>query len=105
MIGDIKQKYCPVCDKKTDHEQGCFKSKSIGRELFHLDVSTDEALKNLSSGFRDFVIQEQDGVMDADSSGEFAQSPTAGLDFETLFASTVRSLKCDSCGHLIPISR
>lgn len=105
MIGDIVEKYCPICLEDTLHEQGCFKSKKIGNELFHLDVSVSESMKKLSNGFRDFVMEEQDGVMNGDSTEEYAQTIGVGLDFEELFASTIRSLKCQQCGHLIRISR
>ena len=105
MIGDIVEKYCSICNENTEHEQGCFKCKEIGNELFHLDVSVSESMKKLSNGFKDFVMKEQGGVMDGDSPEEYSQTIGAGLNFEELFASTVRSLKCSGCGHLIKISR
>lgn len=105
MVGDIVKKHCLICDKKTDHEQGNFKSHEIGGELFHLDVSLDDALKKMSDGFRDFVLEEQNGLMDTESPEEYAQTFGGGLDFETLFAPVVRSLKCDGCGHLIKLGR
>ena len=105
MVGDIVNKYCPICDENTEHEQGCFKSKEIRDELFHLDVSTSESMKKLSNGFREFVMDEQDGIMDADSSSEYGRSGGGGLNFEEIFATVVRSLKCSGCGHLIQIGR
>ena len=105
MISDVQKKYCPVCKKNTIHEQGCFKSREIGNELFHLEVSLDTSLKNLSDGFKDFVRQEQQGVMDSDSPGHYARNVAGGLNLTELFASVIRSLKCEECGHLIRISR
>ena len=57
MVGDIVEKYCPICDEKTEHEQGNFKSKEIGDELFHLDVSVSESMKKLSDGFKKFIME------------------------------------------------
>ena len=105
MIGDIKLKYCPICCENTDHEQGCFKSKEIKGELFHLDVTLSDSIKKVSKGFRDFVIDEKDGFMDTDSPSEYAGSRRGGLNFEEMFASQVRSLRCSQCQHLIKISR
>ncbi len=59
MIGDILEKYCPICQKNTEHLLGCFKSQKIGDKLFHLDVTASESVKKLSNGFRDFVLEEQ----------------------------------------------
>ena len=53
MIGDIKLKYCLICDEDTDHIQGCFKSKEINKELYHFDVSLSDSLKKVSAGFKD----------------------------------------------------
>ena len=105
MIGGIFEKYCPICQENTEHLLGCFKSQKIGDELFHLDVSVSESVKKLSNGFRNFVLKEQGGVMDGDRPEEFAETVGGGQNFEELFASTVRSLKCSECGHLIQIGR
>lgn len=105
MVGDIVEKHCPICDENTTHEQGCFKSKEIGDELFHLDVSVSESMQKLSAGFRNFVMDVQGGVMDADSPSEYGRSIGGGLNFKEMFASMVRSLKCSGCGHLIKICR
>ena len=43
--------------------------------------------------------------MDGGSPEEYAQTVGGGLNFEELFAPTVRSLKCSECGHLIQIGR
>jgi hypothetical protein len=82
MIGDIKLKYCPICEENTNHEQGCFKSQEINGELFHLDVTLSECLQKVSSGFSDFVIDEKDGFVDSDSPSEYASTKDGGLNFE-----------------------
>ena len=88
----------------TSHEQGTWKSERINGELYHLNVTTDDALKGISKSFKDFIRDEQDGVMDSSSPEKFVQH-TGGLDFQTLFAQSIRALKCSECGHLIRISR
>jgi hypothetical protein len=105
MIGDVKLKYCPICDENTDHQQGTFKCKEINGELFHFDASLSDSIQKVSAGFRDFVLKEHDGLMDGDSPSEYAGTKSGGLNFEELFASQVRSLKCSKCQHLIKISR
>ena len=105
MIGDIKLTYCPICDADTDHLQGCFKCKNIDGELFDFDVLLSDSLKKVSSGYREFVLEEHNGLMDSDAPGEYVETKKGGLNFEELFASQVRSLKCTQCLHLIKISR
>jgi hypothetical protein len=105
MIGDIKLKYCPICDETTDHLQGCFKSKEIKGELFHLDVTLSDSLKKISAGFSGFLFEEKDGFADSNSPSEYASTENAGLNFEEMFATQVRSLKCGQCQHLIKLSR
>ena len=82
MIGDIVEKYCPICQK-------------IGDELFHLDVSVSESMKKLSNGFREFVLEEQGGIMDGDSPEEYAQTVGGGLNLEEMFSTRVRSFDQD----------
>jgi hypothetical protein len=43
--------------------------------------------------------------MDGGSPSEYASTENAGLNFEEMFATQVRSLKCGQCQHLIKISR
>lgn len=105
MIRGIKPKYCPICDEDTDHQQGCFKCKEINGELFHFDVSLSDSLQKVGAGYKDYVIGENNGVMDADSPTHYSTSKQGGLDFGDLFAPNVRSLKCVDCGHLLKISR
>ncbi len=105
MIGEIKLKYCPVCSEETDHLQGCFKCKEIDGELFHFDVSLSDSLQKVSAGFKDFVLEEHEGLMDGDAPDEYVKTRKGGLNFEELFAPQVRSLKCSKCLHLIKISR
>ena len=105
MIGDIKLKYCLICDEDTDHIQGCFKSKEINKELYHFDVSLSDSLKKVSAGFKDFVLKENGGLMDSNSPSEYVGTKKGGLNFEEMFAPKVRSLKCSICQHLIKISR
>ena len=105
MIGDIKLTYCPICDADTDHLQDCFKCKNIDGELFDFDVLLSDSLKKVSSGFKDFVLKDNGGLIDSNSPSEYAVTKTGGLNFEELFASQVRSLKCTQCRHLIKISR
>ena len=56
MIGDIKLKYCPICEENTNHEQGCFKIKEINGELFHLDATLSDSLKKISGRVQWFFI-------------------------------------------------
>ncbi len=105
MAGDIKPQYCPICDTHTEHEQGCFKCKEINGELFYLKTSTSEALKKISTGFKDYIVSENNGLMNCDSPVEYMNKGGGGIDFEELFAPQLRSLKCSSCGHLIKLSR
>lgn len=105
MIGDIKLKYCPICDENTDHLQGTFKCKEINGELFHFNVSLSESLEKVSSGFRDFVLEEQSGLMDKDSPSKYAGSKSGGLSLEEMFARNICSLRCCKCQHLIKIAR
>jgi hypothetical protein len=85
--------------------RGVFKSKEINGELFHLKPSMSELMKKNSDSFRDFILEEHDGVMDAYSPSEYASSKKGGLNFEEMFAPQVRSLKCSKCQHLIKNSR
>ena len=105
MIGDIKNKYCPVCESRTDHIQGCYKVKKVNGELFHLDFSQSDSRKKISTGFKEFVLGERDGFMDRSTPGEFVQTRNGGSAFEELFSQRLRSLKCSQCNHLIKISR
>ncbi len=105
MIGEIKVTYCPICESDTDHLQGCFKCKEVSGELFHFDVSLTDTMRKLSSGFKDFVLEEHEGQMDDDSPKQYADTKSGGINFEELFATQVRSLKCSQCQHLIKISR
>ncbi len=105
MIGDIKQKYCPICDENTDHLQGTFKCKEINGDLCHLNSTLSDSLRKLNSGYKDFVLDEKDGNMNSDSPYAYAVTQKGGLNFEEFFASQVRSLKCTKCLHLIKIAR
>ena len=105
MNGEIKLKYCPVCESDTDHLQGCFKYKKVNGEIFHYDVSLSDSLNNVSAGYKDFVVDENNGMMNGDTPDEYAESSQGGLNFGELFAPQVRSLKCVGCGHLLKISR
>jgi hypothetical protein len=73
--------------------------------LFHLDVTLTDSLKKVSEGFKDFVIDEKHGFADSNSPSEYAVTENAGLNFEEMFATQVRSLKCSNCQHLIKLSR
>ena len=105
MIGDISLKYCPVCESKTEHLQGCFKVKKINGGLFHLEASLSDSHKQISTGFKKFVLAEREGVMNGATPGDFVQTRQGGSAFEEFFARQVRSLKCTQCQHLIEISR
>ncbi len=105
MIGEIKVTYCPICESDTDHLQGCFKCKEVSGELFHFDVSLSDSLQKVSAGYRGFVLEEHEGLMDGDTPDEYVKTRKGGLDFEKLFSPQVRSLKCSKCLHLIKISR
>ena len=105
MVGEIGVKYCPICDEDTDHQKGIFKTKKIEGELFHLNTSLHSSLKKVSVGYKDFVVGENNGVMNGDTPDEYVETRKGGVDFEELFSPQVRSLKCTQCLHLIKISR
>ena len=105
MNGDIRLKYCPICECDTDQLQGCFKIKEINGELFHLDISQSDSLKKVSAGFKNFVVDKKDGVMNGDTPSEYLETKKRGFDFEEMFSPQVRSLKCIKCLHLIKISK
>lgn len=105
MATITKVVHCKICDASTDHVKGTFKCKEIQGELFHLDTSVSDSLRKVSAGFSDYVVEEENGLVDSGSPAEYAKSVGGGLNFEELFAPTVRSLKCKDCGHLIRISR
>jgi len=79
MIGDIKVKYCHICDEDNYHQQGCFKSKEINGELYHFDVSLSDSLKKVSAGFKDFVVGENNGVMKDDTPDEYVKTRKGDL--------------------------
>ena len=105
MATITKVVHCKICNASTDHVQGTFKCKEIQGELFHLDTSVSDSLRKVSEGFRDYVREESGEMMDSQSPAEYVESVEGGLNFGELFAPTVRSLKCEDCGHLIRISR
>lgn len=57
------------------------------------------------AGFSGFLFEEKDGFADSNSPSEYAVTKNAGLNFEEMFATQVRSLKCGQCQHLIKLSR
>jgi hypothetical protein len=98
-------KYCKICETDTTHEKGTFKCHDIDGELFELTITSDEALKKLSDGFSDFVMDEHRGQMNSETPPEYAMTETGGLNLRDLFANSIRAMKCEKCGHLIKLSR
>lgn len=105
MTGNIKTQYCDICGKSSSHERGTFKCKKINGELFALNASFTEQLKKVSDDFTEFVASEQESKMNAGIPSEYARSEGGGLNLQTLFADSVRALKCLECGHLVRLSR
>ena len=105
MIGDKSRKYCPICKSEIEHIQGCFKVQNIDGEIFHLNATSHDSIRKISNGFKDFVVDQREGLINSDTPGEFVQTRSGRSGFEALFAQRVRSLKCSRCSHLIKISR
>ena len=98
-------KYCPICKEETEHEKGNYRSRVKNNEYFHLESSFDDAQKNLSDGFRKFVIEKQAGAVAHSAAAEYINTEEAEPIFHQLFAKRVRALKCSQCNHLIKLSR
>ena len=105
MFGEITVRYCPICKADTEHRKGNYRTKEIDGNYFHLESSFEDAQKNLSDGFRNFVVEEQSGVVVQGSAAEYINTEEAEPIFKQLFAKRVRSLKCSHCGHLIRLPR
>ena len=98
-------KYCKICGTDTIHEKGTFKCHEVDGELFELTITSDEALKKLSGGFSDFVMDDHGGTMNSATPPEYAQIDTGRLNLQEMFANSIRAMKCEKCGHLIKLSR
>lgn len=98
-------KYCKICGSDTEHEKGTFKCHEVDGELFELTISSDEALKKVSQGFSDFVMDEHEGQMNSETPSEYGKTEGGGLNLQELFANSIRAMKCEKCGHLIKLSR
>ena len=70
-----------------------------------MESSFEDARKNLSDGFRNFVVEEQAGVVAQGAAAEYINTEKAQPIFHQLFAKRVRALKCSECNHLIKLSR
>jgi len=97
-------KFCKICNTTTTHTKGTFKCRNIEDELFILETSTDEALKNLSAGFNQFT-QTDSELINSQSPVDYIKSENGELNLNDLFAKSIRAFKCTECGHLIQLSK
>jgi hypothetical protein len=105
MNGEISVEFCVICDEKTKHEKGNYRSQLIRGEPFHLDVSITDSIKKLSDGFRDFVLEERDGIVDRGAPVAYINNQEPDVTYNKLFAKRIRSLKCVKCCHLVKLNR
>ena len=105
MIGDKSKIYCPICESEQEHLQGCFKVQNIDGEIFHFTTTSNDSIRKISNGFKDFVVDQREGFINSDTPDDFVQTRSGRSAFEELFAQRVRSLKCSRCSHLKKISR
>jgi len=105
MVGEITVRYCPICKEDTENQEGNYRVRVIDGRYFHLESSFEDARKKLSDGFRNFVAENQAGVVAQGTAAEYINTEEAEPIYHQLFAKRVRAFKCSECNHLIPLPR
>ena len=105
MTNEHGKKYCKICAINTGHQLGTFKCKKVNGEFFELNVTLNDALKQISDDFVQFAQTKKGNCIDTKAPIEYINTNNGKSNIEDLFANSVRALKCLGCGHLIKLSR
>jgi len=110
MGSDSKRiRLCKICNCKTEHISGNYKTIQKGGDLFEGTSSLSEDLKDFGQNFMD--DRREQGSYNVDRKAVFEHvldrgcTPEDGNPLGKAFSARIKALKCVRCGHLIPLPR